>query len=107
MTIINATPHNITVIRGGENVVFETSGIIARVSSSYTSMEPIDGFVIEHQTFGEIEGLPAEESGIFYIVSAMVLGANNTRKDLLAPNTGASAVRNEKGHIVAVQGFVR
>lgn len=105
--IINATPHNITVLRGDESVVFEKTDILARVSSSTEVTGNINGFQISHQTFGEIEGLPEEQIGVFYIVSAMVLSANKTRNDLLAPDSGATAIRNDKGHIIAVKGFVR
>lgn len=108
MNIINATPHDITVIKKGDTkVTFPKSGIIARVSSSYEELEAIDGFTMVHQTFGEIEGLPEETNETMYIVSAMVLSANRSRKDLIAPNTGATAIRDEKGHIVAVNGFVK
>jgi hypothetical protein len=54
------------------------------------------------------EGIPPESEGIAYIVSGMVIDAlAGTRiKDVFAPDTGIDAVRNEKGHIVAVQGLV-
>lgn len=107
MNIINATPHDIVVLKGDVKVTFPKSGIIARVSSSYEELESLDGFNISHQTFGEIEGLPEETNETIYIVSAMVLSANRSRRDLIAPDTGVTAIRDEKGHIVAVNGFVK
>ena len=39
--------------------------------------------------------------------SSLVLAANRTRTDLVAPATGRSeTIRNDKGHIVSVPGFV-
>ena len=50
----------------------------------------------------------APEAGVIYIVSAMVLSAAKDRHDLVAPATNHElTVRNEKGHIVSVPGFVR
>ena len=37
-----------------------------------------------------------------FIVSGMVLSAVRNRQDVFAPDTGPTATRNEKGHIVGV-----
>lgn len=101
MTFINLTPHPI-VLNDGR--VFEPSGVIARVSANHTPF--VDG--IAKVEFGEVLGLPAEiREGVHYIVSALVAQACK-RPDVVAPATGHSqAVRNEKGHITSVPGFVR
>lgn len=58
------------------------------------------------QEFGDVQGLPDPQDGVKLIVSAMVLAASD-RADLVAPATGhPETVRNEKGHIVSVPGFV-
>ncbi len=73
-----------------------------RLNSSF------DTDLIATQSFGDIQGLPAPEAGVIYIVSAMVLSAAKDRTDLVAPATNhQDTVRNEKGHIVSVPGFVR
>ena len=55
----------------------------------------------------EVQNLPEPAENILYIVSALVLAASK-RADLVAPATGhPEAVRNEKGQIVSVPGFVR
>ena len=61
------------------------------------------------QVFGAVEGLPEPQPGTLYIVSAMVLSAlAGSRSDVVAPATGHPAcVRNDKGHILSVPGFVR
>lgn len=95
----NFTPHEI-VLNDGRS--FPSEGI-ARVSASFTNFNN-DG--ICRQEFGEVEGLPEPQEGVMLIVSAMVLSASD-RTDLVAPATGhPDTVRNEKGHIVSVPGFV-
>ena len=99
MTFKNYTPHTINLNDGRS---FPSEGV-ARVSATFTEFNQ-DG--ICRQEFGEVEGLPAPEKGIKLIVSAMVLSASN-RDDLVAPATGhPDTIRNEKGHIVSVPGFV-
>ena len=102
MRFINVTPHPI-VLNDGR--VFEPSGIVPRVSQVISSF---NDDLIATQSFGEIQGLPAPEAGVVFIVSAMVLSAAKDRSDLVAPATNhQDTVRNEKGHIVSVPGFVR
>lgn len=105
---INATPHAI-VLNDGR--VFPPSGVVARVSFTFDRVAEIDGVAVYRNEPGEIVGLPDFTEGTYFIVSAMVLDANNRsrnrRTDLLAPSTGlASTIRNEAGHIVSVEGFV-
>ena len=99
MRYINLTPHAISLNDGR---TFAPSGTVARVSATFT---PLSGDFTS-QVFGEIENLPEPEEGTFYIVSALVKGAT-TRGDVIAPATGhPDTVRNEKGHIISVPGFV-
>ena len=99
---INATPHPIQ-LNNGE--IFEPSGILPRVSQEISEF---DGDLIATQSFGKVEGLPEPETGVVYIVSALVLSACKDRTDLVAPATNhKDTVRNEKGHIVSVPGFVK
>jgi len=106
--IINCTPHPIT-FRGVQDVTYPVSGIIPRVSTVDTP----DGLLptvdwplpLVKRTFGGVTGLPRRKAGTYLIVSAMVLSASD-RDDLIAPDTGASAIRGDKGHIVAVIKFI-
>lgn len=58
---------------------------------------------------GAVTGLP-NDCGPIYIVSGMVLDAlsasGSKRNDVFAPDTGAGAVRDEAGRIVAVRRLV-
>lgn len=103
MNYKNLTPHPVVL---NDGTVFDSSGTIARVDVSFSEFDS-DG--ICEQVFGETKDLPGPEEGTVYIVSGLVLSAlKGTRCDVVAPATGHSlVVRNEKGHIVSVPGFVR
>ena len=114
MNLVNCTPHAIT-LRNAEGVdtVLSPSGTVARVTSTPGALESVPGVPVPiagAQTFGGVEGLPAPVEGTLLIVSAMVLSAlRGTRSDVVGPGTGPNdgAVRNDKGHIVAVTRLVR
>lgn len=102
VSIVNATPHAISITNGQ---TFEPSGMIARVSMTTSVVGEINGVEIKQNIPSGVEGIPAPQEGVVYIVSAMVL-SNSNRNDLVAPNTN-EAVRNSQGHIVSVSGFVK
>ena len=101
--IINATPHKITLVskQGVEQdskrqflaetveVVREipSSGILPRVSMTNSPAGEIDGIPVESVVYGEIEGLPEFQYGVYYIVSGLVsaAAAKIGRVDCLAP----------------------
>ena len=102
LKFVNATQHAITMNDGR---VFQPSGILPRVSQMISEF---DENGIATQSFGKVEGLPEAETGVVYIVSAMVLSACKDRTDLVAPATNhKDTKRNEKGHIISVPGFVK
>ena len=106
-TFVNLTPHAINIIdQNGQEHTFPASGEVARVSSSMEEISPIGEFSVARQSFGKVEGLPAPQEGTFYIVSGLVLAHCGHRGDVVAPRTDGTAVRNDKGHIIAVRGFV-
>ena len=99
MTYVNLTPHAI-VLNDGRS--FAPSGDVARVSVSYSNVGGVDYVPV----YGDVQGIPAPKDGVRYIVSAMVFAATD-RSDVVAPATGhKDVVRNDKGHIVSVPGFV-
>jgi hypothetical protein len=115
MTLINATPHSITLVsREGveqdnrRQFLAETveilreippSGILARVSMVNFPAGEIDGIAIESVTYGEIEGLPEPQEGVYYIVSglAAAAAAKIGRVDCLAPG---ALVRDKKTGVI-------
>lgn len=106
MNILNCTPHAIVwQNEKGERVTFSPIGIIPRVETLEIASTPVWGVPVVERTTGEVQGLPEQIEGTFIIVSSMVLSASD-RTDLVAPDTGATAIRNN-GNIEAVTRFVR
>ena len=105
--MLNLTPHAIVIYTANGDVTVAPSGVVARVESIEKVVDkcPITGVDIIERTFGEVYGLPSEDT--ICIVSAMVLSAVPNRKNTFAPDTGATAIRNEKGHIVKVTRLVK
>ena len=106
MNFINLTPHTIKVLKNDTVFEFPPSGVVARVLVKITRCEPIDDFKVTKSIFGEIENLPTPQDDTTYIVSQMVLGRVKDRSDVVAPDTGLTAIRNEAGQIEYVSGFV-
>ena len=103
---INLTPHDIKL---NDGTVYPATGKIARVANTFSNF----CCGISKVFYGEVENLPEPKRGTMYIVSAMVLSAENAkpksyrRKDLVAPATGHPECKRENGFIVSVPGFVR
>lgn len=105
MKIMNLTPHTLTFISGENNMeryIVEPSGIVARVAAHTENIGSIttdNGFVIPLTTtvFGQVEGLPAPETGTVYVVSSLVAGRVPARKDVYIPN---ESIRDDKGRII-------
>lgn len=107
MNFINLTPHPIVL---NDGTAFAPSGVVARVTDSFTPAAECGGVLAWSVGYGEVTGLPDPADDTTYIVSAMVLSAvrPSGRTDVVAPATGhPEARRNEKGHIISVPGFVR
>lgn len=107
---INLTPHAITVLDlAGKEHTFPPSGTVARVNTSIdatTKIKGVDGdFKVTVQSFGAIQGLPPAKPGTAYIVSGMLLDKAGRTDDVVAPDTGPTAIR-ESGQIKAVRGFI-
>lgn len=101
----NLTPHAIRVRHAdGSETVFEPSGVIARVTSEEKVVTDYDGIPVIVRSTGEVYGLP--DDGTPCLVSSMVLAALPGREHTYAPDTGSTAVRDDKGHIVAVTRLV-
>ena len=98
--IINKTPHAVYIIDDNNQVVRtyeKTEGQIRlSVKTVRVGILP-DGTPISKTEFGEPEGLPEFQEGVFYIVSQIVKNALPERTDLVVP---AEVVRDEKGNII-------
>jgi len=106
--LVNLTPHPVSVITPTGTMTIAASGNVARVNvSEQPTGDTINGVPIKMRVTGGVQGLPAPKPGIFYIVSSMVLSAVIGRSDVIAPDTGKDAVRDDKNQIVSVKSFVR
>lgn len=104
-SIVNLTPHAVTV----GDVTYPPSGDVARVSVDHIDTgHRLCGQPIYRTVYGDVVGVPpCAGDGVFYIVSKLVVDASPDRFDLVAPASGhPDVVRNDKGHIVSVPGFV-
>jgi len=103
---INLTPHDVVV--GGEAI--PPSGVVARVDMKTTvCSETYNGISLVENEVAGVVGLPDPEPETRYIVSGIVLGYVKNefqRFDCCAPDTGPTAVRDERGQIVAVTRLV-
>lgn len=104
-SFVNCTPHSLTIEGLGE---LPSSGILPRVEALYDDNLPLNGVRVRKILLGAVTGLPYPVEGLSFIVSGRVLDAlRGHRDDCYAPDTGSDAIRNEKGHIVAVRGLVQ
>ena len=109
--IINLTPHPCIIYREKDDTLVMSvpaSGKLARCTEEVHRGYPIeiDGVEIEtgSKTFGEIEGLPEQNSESIYFVSAVVATAawEQGRTDVVCP---LKAKRDEQGRIVGTYGL--
>lgn len=133
-TIINLTPHIVTLrLADDTDLVFPASGTVARVATVQTPCAHITNLPAATRSLGDVTGIPDDDR--FCIVSTMVfdasaaavtraeleisgdgefcLGARDRfdalyarHRRLLVPDSGADAIRDEKGQIVAVRRFI-
>lgn len=104
-TIVNLTPHTITVLReGAEPIEYPPSGMVARCATQRRMVGTLNGIPINRTGFGEVSGLPEPAPGVYYLVSALVAQALPQRDDLLIPD---DTVRDEEGRIIGCRAFAR
>lgn len=107
--VVNLTPHEICVADEAGNVIrrYPPSGIVARCAVSAEPVGEVDGVPVVRSSFGEVQGLPevGDYRVVVYLVSSMVAQAAANRLNVVAPDTGPTAVRDEQGRIVAVRRF--
>lgn len=105
---LNFTPHEIVVIsRGGERRHFPPARVF-RVDREVVRSTEAAGIQIDSARFLRAEGLPDPRPGTIYIVSLLTLiQFGRGRPDVVAPDTGVSAERDEQGRITAVRSFLQ
>ena len=107
--VINLTPHRVVVqstTHPEDGWIFEPSGILPRLETVEVEAEDTWGIPTVSRKLGAVQNLPDPVQGVKLIVSSMILSACPDRNDLVAPDTGETAIRNN-GRIEAVTRFVR
>ncbi|GIW55362.1 MAG: hypothetical protein KatS3mg082_1766 [Nitrospiraceae bacterium] len=105
MKFVNLTPHEVRVA-DQDGTVFLTippSGQVARVATTSVMVGEVDGIPIYRTALGDVTGLPEPQEGVTYVVSTLVAQVVS-RPDVVAPDTGPTAIR-ENGQVVAIRRF--
>jgi hypothetical protein len=108
MKFVNLTPHDIVVFNQNGMVTLKVpaSGQIARVTTTKDFVKDLSGVPVYTIAYGDVDGLPAPQDGVIYIVSALVAQAvAGKRLDVVAPDT-SDPVRDKDGRIIGVKGFI-
>lgn len=101
--IINMTPHTINILANDNMLSFESKGNL-RIESTENIVGEINSIPIVNSILSDCK-LPDYNKYVFYIVASMVRTRYPYRPDLLSPDTGPTAVR-ENGNIVAVRRLI-
>lgn len=103
MTIINLTPHMITIVReDGNQITIAPSGVIPRVSTTVVKVGEEGGIPLFRTEYGQVTDLPPAEDGKLFVVSGLLKAACPSRKDLLTP---AKQIRDEAGRVIGCEGL--
>lgn len=100
--IINLTPHTLNFVFNETKVDIAPSGLIARVSTKETSMDPINGIPVFRTEYGEIENLPDPCEGTVYVVSSLVAARCPERTDVFVPGR---PIRDAQYRIIGSSGL--
>ena len=104
MNFVNLTPHALNIVQADGSVyTLPPSGQTARVGTTRTVINEIDGIEIYETQFGEVEGLPERNGQDLFIVSALVAQRAN-RADVYSPG---ELVRDGDGKVIGCRGLTR
>lgn len=102
--VTNLTPHAVTIVTGDGDIVLPPSGQVARVTMYPEPVGSLCGVLVVIESPGPVEGLPAPERGLYYLVSAIVRLACPDRADLVSPG---ALVRDAEGRVTGCQSLIR
>lgn len=106
-TLINLTPHTISIHGADGAVLVLASAGLARVSETRAARPALtlpggEVIPVTSPAFGEVTGLPDAREGVILVVSAMVRAALPGRGDLASPGP---LVRDAGGNPLGCQGL--
>lgn len=101
----NRTPHEIVLrLPDGTERVYPPCGVVARVATYDEHFDSIDGVPIITRIYDMPTGMPDDDRPV--LVSALVAAACPNRRGVYSPDTGPTAIRDDRGQIVAVTQLV-
>ncbi|GAA1097965.1 hypothetical protein [Nocardiopsis metallicus] len=104
MSVVNLTPHEVTVVDEHARVIrtWQGSPDPARVEAVRVHLQEVEGIPLlaEERTRAR---LPEPVEGVWFIVSSVVSSAHPERHDLLVPS---DLVRDDKGVVRGCRSFV-
>lgn len=110
-TLVNLTPHAITVRGPVQDLTVPPSGTVARVDPAPApdgdQMLVVNGatLFVHGQRLGQVVNLPDPQPGVLYIVSLPVAQAlAGSRPDVVSPGP---LIRDDNGQPVACDGLLR
>ena len=107
MSVVNKTPHAVNIVDENGQVVRTYEKGDSQIRLAFKTIQDVplaDGTPTSKTEFGEPEGLPDFQEGIFYIVSQLVKNALPNRSDLVVP---AEVARDSAGNIVGCKSLGR
>lgn len=100
-TIINKTPHPLTLVTENGNITIEPTLPPVRVTESVHTIGTLTmngvPVPVTRKSYGEVENLPDPADNTVYVVSALVAARVPERLDVLITS---SPVRDESGRII-------
>lgn len=112
ITLVNLTPHAVTIHGTNGAITLQPSGVVARCEVVGTPVHdlclttisvPVLRIPVDNVILGDVTNLPDYSAGKMFIVSALVALARKDREDLYSPG---ELVRDENGVIVGAKGLV-
>lgn len=120
MILVNLTPHSIRVFSADGKTEIATvppSGAVARVEVARAESgvipiewdaerllagDPLSGIPVFTSSYGDVLNLPPAQSGVVFIVSAMVRQAVPARRDVMSPG---ELIRGTDGQPIGCRGM--
>lgn len=131
MKLVNCTPHDVVIVKDdGTTVTLKPSGKVIRLDVEQYVVGKIDGIDVVESEVGRVINLPypcdncerynvdcdivlrdmwcaGQKPKKYYVVSSMVTMLLPERRDLLSPDTGPTAIRDDEGNVIAVRRLQR
>ena len=108
MKLVNCLSHQVSYLSEQGNKVIPPSGNFARIGEIFINDRTVGGVTFSQVNVEkEVVGLPAPEKGVLYIVSRRTfVHLKGVRDDVIAPDTGSTAMKSEDGRTSSVTRFL-